>query len=240
MSETAPLLILILEDQGLVRAGMRELIQICEPRSRIHEVGTYDAAIEQLEFHRFDVAFLDIDLKSNKSGLDVLQYIRSKEIETRAVMLSGRSDRDLVMQCIEAGASGYILKDMESDGLFRRALDTVFQGGIFLPASVLGRGGFRPSSAACPNNVSLESMGIRGRVGEALYYLCQGLPNKSIANKMGIAESTVRQDYVTALFRAFGVARRTQLLVEISRRGIVVPTPNRELGRKNSGGNAIQ
>jgi two-component system nitrate/nitrite response regulator NarL len=141
-------------------------------------------------------------------------------------MLSGRAEKDLVMTCIEAGASGYILKDMDSEGLFRRALDTVFQGNIFLPASVIGRGGFSPSSTVAPSSVSAESIGVTGRALEVLYYLCQGLPNKAIANRMGIEEATVRKDYVPKLFKLFRVTRRTELLVEISRRGISIPTPS--------------
>jgi two-component system nitrate/nitrite response regulator NarL len=226
MGDMPSLSILILEDQGLVRAGMRELVQICEPKSLIHEASSYEVAVEKLGSRHHDLAFLDVDLKSDKSGFDVLQYIRSQEIETRAVMLSGQSDRDLIMKCIDAGASGYILKDMESDGLFRRALDTIFQGGVFLPASALGKGGFTPSSNAIPPAIPVDSLGLPNRAIEALYYLCQGLANKTIAHKMGIAESTVRQDYMTTLFRFFGVARRTQLMVEISRRGIVIPPPS--------------
>lgn len=228
MTDAAPISILILEDQGLVRAGMRALVQICEPTCQCHEASSYQEAIEKLTSKPYDIAFLDIDLKSEKSGLDVLKYIRAEGMEARAVMLSGRSERELVMQCLEAGASGYILKDLDSEGLFRRAIDTVFQGGIFLPATVLGRGGFSPLQTVASPTISLEALGLRGRVIEALYYLCQGLPNKTIAHKMGIAESTVRQDYVTTLFRAFGVARRTQLLVEISRRGVIVPSPSQK------------
>jgi two-component system nitrate/nitrite response regulator NarL len=51
------------------------------------------------------------------------------------------------------------------------------------------------------------------------------MPNKSIANKMGIEEATVRKDYVSRLLEIFGVARRTELIVEISRRGIKIPRP---------------
>ena len=64
MSERSPLTILIFEDQGLVRAGMRELVQICEPFSQIHEATTYDEAVSRLTSRPYDVAFLDIDLKS--------------------------------------------------------------------------------------------------------------------------------------------------------------------------------
>lgn len=225
MNKAAPLSILLLEDQALVRAGMRELIQISEPRAQIQEAASYDEAVARVEKEAFDIAFLDIDLKGGRSGLDFLRYLRSSDLDTRAIMLSGRSEKELVMECLNEGASGYILKDMDSEGLFRRALDTVFQGSIFLPANVIGRGGFTPAAAAAPATVSAESLGIGGRSLEVLYYLCQGLPNKSIARNMGIEEGTVRKDYLPRLFRLFKVARRTELLIEVSRRGIVIPPP---------------
>jgi len=225
MNASRRLRILLLEDQALVRAGMKALIQICEPLATIREAASYEEAVEVVRNGNFDIAFLDVDLKEQRSGLDFLRYIRSLDVDTRAIMLSGRVEKDLVMTCIEAGASGYILKDMDSEGLFRRALDTVFQGNIFLPGSVIGRGGFSPTPAVAPSSVSAESIGVTGRALEVLYYLCQGLPNKAIANRMGIEEATVRKDYVPKLFRLFRVTRRTELLVEISRRGLAVPRP---------------
>jgi two-component system nitrate/nitrite response regulator NarL len=225
MNASRRLRILLLEDQALVRAGMKALIQISEPLATIREAASYEEGVEAIRNAIFDIAFLDVDLKEQRSGLDFLRYIRSHDIDTRAIMLSGRVEKDLVMTCIEAGASGYILKDMESEGLFRRALDTVFQGNIFLPGSVIGRGGFSPTPAVAPSSLSAESIGVTGRALEVLYYLCQGLPNKAIANRMGIEEATVRKDYVPKLFRLFRVTRRTELLVEISRRGLAVPMP---------------
>jgi two-component system nitrate/nitrite response regulator NarL len=223
--DAKPLDILLLEDQALVRAGLRELIQITEPRARIAEASSFEAAAARVEAERFDIAFLDIDLKGGRSGLDFLRWLRGREVDTRAIMLSGRSEKELVMECLQEGASGYILKDMDEEGLFRRALDTVFQGSIFLPANVIGRGGFTPAQAAAPAPVTAESLGIGGRSLEVLYYVCQGLPNKSIARNMGIEEGTVRKDYLPRLFRLFKVARRTELLIEVSRRGIVIPRP---------------
>ena len=185
MDASRRLRILLLEDQGLVRAGMKALIQISEPHAAIREASSYEEAVEAVRNGTFDIAFLDIDLKGQLSGLDFLRYIRSLDVDTRAIMLSGRLEKEIVMTCIEAGASGYILKDMESEGLFRRALDTVFQGNIFLPASVIGRGGFSPAPAVAPASLSVELIGVTGRALEVLYYLCQGLPNKAIANRMG-------------------------------------------------------
>ncbi|MFZ3005200.1 MAG: response regulator transcription factor [Phenylobacterium sp.] len=227
MFEPNGLSILILEDQGLVRAGMRALVQICEPKAQIAEAASYEEAVAKFAAQRFDLAFLDIDLKGEQTGLDVLKHMRDQELDTRAIMLSGRDEKEVVMACIAAGASGYILKDMENDGVFRQALDTVFQGQVFLPATVLGRGGFSPRPSA-PASVSAESLGVKGRTAEVLYYLCQGLPNKAIANRMGLEEGTIRRDYVPKLFRLFRVARRTELLVEIARRGVSIPTPGSE------------
>jgi two-component system nitrate/nitrite response regulator NarL len=226
MNVTKRLRILLLEDQALVRAGMKALIQISEPLATIREAASYAEAAELVRSTAFDIAFLDIDLKEERTGLDFLRYIRSLDLDTRAIMLSGQVEKDLVMTCIDAGASGYILKDMDSEGLFRRALDTVFQGSIFLPANVIGRGGYSPAPTVAPAGISPESIGVTGRALEVLYYLCQGLPNKAIANRMGIEEATVRKDYVPRLFKLFRVTRRTELLVEISRRGLSIPTPS--------------
>ena len=62
------LVILLLEDQGLVRAGMRALIEVCEPRATIQEAGSCSEALGRLRAGPIDIAFLDIDLKESQSG----------------------------------------------------------------------------------------------------------------------------------------------------------------------------
>jgi len=223
MSDAAELTILVLEDQGLVRAGMRELIRMAQPNALIEEAATYDEALVQLSAKRFDLAFLDFTLKSEKTGLDVLKYLRAQQLDTRAIMLSAHADRQLVLECINAGACGYIPKDMEQDGIFRRALDTVFQGGIFVPVTAMTREGAGGPALPPLPSVPATALGVSGRCLEVLYYLCQGLPNKAIASKMRVEEGTIRKDYVPKLFRIFQVTRRTELLVEVSRRGIIIP-----------------
>lgn len=225
MTEAHRLSVLLLEDQGLVRAGMRALIQVCEPLAQIDEASSYDEAVDRFASKAFDIAFLDIDLRDQKNGIDVLRHIRASDIATRAIMLSGNGSKDVVMDCIKDGASGFILKDMNDDGVFRRALDVVFQGSIFLPANVIGKGGFSPATAYARPQTSAESLGITGRALEVLYYLCQGLPNKTIGRNMGIEEGTIRRDYVPKLFQILKVSRRTELVVEVARRGIAVPVP---------------
>jgi two-component system nitrate/nitrite response regulator NarL len=223
MSEA--LKILLLEDDGLVRMGMRELIHRAEPHAGIEEAASYEDAVRVLAGAPVDIAFLDVDLKGEKTGLDVLRHIRERQLATRVIMLSAHVEEQIVMGSIREGASGYIPKQSENRDVFRRALDTIFQGGIYLPAEAIGRGGFSPLAATAPAVTTLDEMGIRGRAVEALYYLCQGFSNQLIAYKMGVAESTVANDYNTKLFRAFRVTNRAALIVEVSRRGIIPPAP---------------
>ena len=139
MAADAELPILLLEDQALVLAGMRALIQLCEPRATIQEARSYEEALAGLAARPIEIAFLDIDLKDGQSGIDVLRHIRASGHRARVIMLSARAEESIVLDCIRLGASGYILKDMDGDGLFRRALDTIFQGGVFLPLAVTER-----------------------------------------------------------------------------------------------------
>ena len=90
---------------------------------------------------------------------------------------------------------------------------------------MLGRGGFGPRQPSY-RPAFRWTIGVTGRALEVLYYLCQGLPNTAIANRMRIEEATVRKDYVPKLFKLFRVTRRTELLVEISRRGLSIPAPH--------------
>ena len=198
--------------------------QVAEAGPFLHRIVASGGSTNAV-LHLLAVALIYLCSVHSRSGLDFLRWLRGRELDTRAIILSGRADKEMVMACLNEGASGYILKDMESDGLFRRALDTVFEGGIFLPANVIGRGGYSPALPAPPARIAPESLGITGRTLEVLYYVCQGLPNKSIARNMGIEEGTVRKDYLPKLFRIFHVVRRTELLVEVSRRGIAIPNP---------------
>ncbi len=228
MSEPTRMNILLLEDHGVVRHAMRTELQMTEPLAQVHEASSYAEAMDLLPRHSFSVAFLDHDLGEEKTGFDVLKHIHENCIETKAIILSGRDDRATIMDCLAAGASGFIPKAAEGEGVFRRAIDTVFQGGIYLPSSALGKGGYAPLAAP----VAAEAAGVTGRQLEVLYYLCQGLQYKVIAWKMDISEHTVRKDYVTALLRKFNVPNRVELMLEISRRRIVIPRPAREAGSK--------
>jgi two-component system, NarL family, nitrate/nitrite response regulator NarL len=226
MNREHTLCVLLLEDEGIQRAGMKALIQNAAHRASIHEAGTYDEAVRKIGEAHFDIAFIDYNLREKYNGLDLLKEIRRTNLDTRVIMLSSVREREIILACIDAGASGYITKEMDAEGLFEQALDTVFKGAIFLPATALGPGARLSGSASSSKPIPADSLGIKGRKLDALYYLCQGYPNKLIARKIGVSEETVRKYYNPCLFRLFGVVRRTELILEVSRRNLIVPKPD--------------
>ena len=219
--------VLIVEDQALVSAGMRALLQKAAPHYRVHEESSSQGAIARLAAGSFQFVFIDIHLGSGASGLDVLRFVREREMPCHVIMLSGDDDLATVRACISQGASGYITKAAGDGSVFSAAIGAVLDNRVYLPASILERAP-RNDAAAGAYGRSAASLGLTPRQCEVLYYLCQGLPNKAIANRMGISEGTVRKGYVSELLRFFGVARRTELLIEVSRRGIRIAAAGSE------------
>jgi len=214
---------LLVEDQGLTRQALKTLLIQSDPRLDIDEAHDYESSIRLLGEKVYDLLFLDFNLGHDKSGLDVLHWIREHEIGIHTVMLSAQDDRDTVLECIKAGASGFISKSSNSAAdVFKVALDTILNGQIYLPNTALGKGGFSPTAKPANAIGAADAVALSPRLTETLKYICQGLSNKAIARQMNLTEYTVKE-YVSDLLRNFGVQRRTELIVEIARRGIVIP-----------------
>lgn len=241
-----PKKVLLVDDQELVRSGMKSMLQLVAPAVAIEQAGSCAEAMALLQATRFDLIFLDLDLDvvaapgghgfakqhsghvshASHSGLAVLDYLRERCLPVRVVMLSDSDDADTILRCIAAGACGFITKRVGDERMLAFALGAAFSDGLFLPASFLAaiRERLAPAPAAVSGH-SLVPLGFSPRLTEALYYLCQGLSNQDIADRMGICEGTVRKSYVSELLRAFGVARRSALIIEVNRRGLQVPPP---------------
>lgn len=214
---------LLVEDEGVTRNAMKALLMQCDPRLEIHVASSFSSCIDRLEHGRYDLLFLDFHLGQEGTGLDILKWIRQQEIAIHTVMLSAHDDKETILECIGEGASGFISKKTNSeDNVFRTALDTILNGQIYLPNSTFGRGGFSPPPVVAPSPMSVESLQLSPRLTQTLGYVCQGLSNKAIARLMNVTEGTIKE-YTGTLLKQFGVSRRTALIVEMARRGLVVP-----------------
>lgn len=213
--------ILLLDDHGLVRAGFKALFQHLAPDVRIIEAACCDSAMEVLCTETVEIALVDIDLRGVCSGLDFLSLARESGYDMKIVMLSASDDRNTVLQCLSSGASGYIPKALDDQVVLKQAIEVVLQGGVYLPPTFFFD---RPHAVWSSKEEGFELPTSR-RLREVLYYVCQGLTNKGIARRMGIAEGTVRKNYVGELLAYFGVSRRTELIIEVARRKISLTPP---------------
>lgn len=214
---------LLVEDEGVTRNAMKALLMQCDPRLEIDVANSFASCTERLKSGSYDLLFLDFQLGEGGTGLDVLKWIRQQEIAIHTVMLSAQDDKETVFACISEGASGFVSKRTDSDdNVFRTALDTILNGQIYLPNSTFGRGGFSPPPVLTQRPASVTSLQLSPRLAQTLAYICQGLSNKAIARLMNVTEGTIKE-YTGASLKEFGVDRRTGLIVEIARRGILIP-----------------
>jgi two-component system nitrate/nitrite response regulator NarL len=211
---------LLVEDLGLIRHALKSLLIQSDPRLEIDEADSYESAMRLLELEDYDLVFLDINLGGSFSGLDLLRWISENDIGVQTVMLSEQDNKETVFECIKAGASGFISKATDGeDDIFKVALETILNGQIYLPSTVLGRGGYSPRPTGA---VRSDAIDLSPRLAETLRFICKGLSNKAIAKQMCLTENTVK-DYVSDLLEKFGVKRRTELIVEMARRGVIIP-----------------
>jgi DNA-binding NarL/FixJ family response regulator len=129
------------------------------------------------------------------------------------LVLSATHDRATVERALDLGAMGFIPKTANTRVLID-ALRLVLSGGVFVPPDCPGTGSARPRAAA-----RAQDLGLTLRQSDVLRLLVQGKPNKLICRDLALSEGTVKV-HVSAILRALNVHNRTQVVIELARRGV--------------------
>ena len=127
---------LIADRHTFFRRGMFGLLQESRPGWRLAEAGTFDEAWTHLQNSDPELLLLDLDLP-NLEGADGIRRLRALCPVQRIVVMADSDARETILECLAAGAQGYVLKSATS-AQFLRALETVLSGGVFAPASLTG------------------------------------------------------------------------------------------------------
>ncbi len=199
---------LIADDHVLVRQGIRRLLQ---DESDIEIVGEAGDAAEALkgvmEFHP-DIVLMDIGMPGY-SSFEAARVIQSDFPSTRVVFLTMHEDHDYVMQGLQAGAAGYLLKDTPSSKL-ASVLREVHQGGKFVSPEVLGglleSGKFGPSDRPRPSRTTLTP-----RETEIMKLLAEGNTVRKIAGMLGLSLKTV-EAHKFNLMRKLDIHNKAELV----------------------------
>ncbi|ANN15657.1 response regulator [Amycolatopsis orientalis] len=206
--------VFLLDDHELVRTGLKTVFEAEDDLTVIGEASTAAEALVRIPAVKPQVAVLDVRLPDGE-GVSVCREIRSSVTPPPAcLMLTSYSDDDALFGAIMAGAAGYMLKQV-SGGALVKAVRTVAAGGSLLDstmtASVMNRlrGG---SDLPDPRYEQLSPQERR-----VLDHIADGLTNRQIAEKLYLAEKTVK-NYVSSLLHKLGFERRTAAAVYASQR----------------------
>lgn len=207
--------LLIIDDHEMVREGLKAML-VTEPDFCIvGDAADGEQALELIDRLRPDIALLDIRLPDT-SGIEVCRAINERFPETAVIILTTFTDENLVAQCIQAGARGYIVKDIERFDL-KKAIRAVARGEAAIDSkaavAVLARLRRTPFANEEPVPESLSSQQL-----VLLRLVAQGLSSREIATQLYLSENTVK-GYVQEILHRLNVKNRTEAVMVAVKQG---------------------
>ncbi|MEO7746095.1 MAG: response regulator transcription factor [Actinomycetota bacterium] len=208
---TTPIRVFLLDDHEVVRRGLRELLEADGDIVVVGESGLAEEAVRRIPAMRPDVAILDGRLPDG-SGIDVCREVRSRHPEIAALILTSYDDDEALFAAIMAGAAGYVLKQVRGNDLVD-AVRRIAAGQSLLDPAVTERVLDRLRSGPTRDDALAPLTDQERRI---LELIGEGLTNRQIAERMFLAEKTVK-NYVSSLLGKLGMQRRTQAAVFASK-----------------------
>ena len=200
---TKPITVLIADDHPVVRQGLQVLLSVQDDIEVVGEAADGGQAVALAAELDPDVILLDLKLPV-MDGVAVLNELRDAGVRARALVLTSAADRGLETLAVQAGAAGFLYKDVDPDALVR-ALRSVHDGHTLLAPDVAGA--LLRSGTAAP---AVRGIGaLTGREREVLEQIAQGRSNREIARLLQVSEKTVKT-HVSSVLAKLGVADRTQ------------------------------
>lgn len=213
--------ILLVEDQLLVRSGLKILLDR-EPDLRVlAEAGDGEEAVRLAADLKPDLVLMDVRLPM-LDGVEAIRRIKKANGEIEVLVLTAFDDDELVFQAIQAGASGYILKDITPENLVR-AIRAVRAGMSAVHPGVTRKLLDRISSMSRGRSNGggrLHSHGLTNREVEILTGIANGASPREMASKLFVSESTIKS-HLRTIYRKIGVRDRSQAVAHAIRKGLV-------------------
>lgn len=213
--------ILLVDDHTLFREALLHVLKQLDTQVIVFEAASIEEATQLIAHSRnLDLLLLDIDLPY-KDGLTALPELREMAPTVPIVVLSGSETPHHVKRALQNGAVGYIPKSCSSHEMLT-ALRFVLEGDVYVPPKLLGK--FNTSSAEASATSPITPSALTARQMEVLILMVNGLPNKSIAKHLQLAEGTVKL-HVAAILQSLGACNRTQAVTKALRLGLIAEPP---------------
>jgi DNA-binding NarL/FixJ family response regulator len=216
-----PLRVAIADDQALVRAGFRLILEAQDDIQVVAEAGDGEEALAVVRRERPDVVLMDVRMP-RLDGLEATRRIAADGLACRVLMLTTFDLDEYVYAALQAGASGFLLKDVSPEGLVQ-AVRSVAAGDTLLAPAIprrLVERFARPAPPAAAPTPELASLTARER--EVLILLARGLSNTELAEELVVSEATVKT-HVARILAKLGLRDRVQAVVLAYETGLVTP-----------------
>jgi DNA-binding NarL/FixJ family response regulator len=218
-----PVRVLLVDDQTLVRQGIRSLLAIADGIEVVGEAGDGQEALERIADLRPDVVLLDLRMPL-LDGIGVLKALPDKDFRPPVLVLTTFDDDELVLDSLRLGARGYQLKDVSLDELVN-AIETLAAGGRLVQPAVteglLQRIVTGATTTGRPDDARVgPATPLTEREREVLRLLAGGYSNREIASALHLAEGTVK-NHVSSLMLKLGVRDRTRAVLKGFELGLV-------------------
>ncbi|HEY6524237.1 MAG TPA: response regulator transcription factor [Solirubrobacteraceae bacterium] len=213
--------VLVVDDHAVVREGLRTFLQLQDGIEVVGEAADGEQAVARATELEPDVILMDL-VMPQLDGIGAMRELRRRSSASRVIVLTSFLDDERLMPALEAGAAGYLLKDVEPAEL-ARAVRSACAGEALIDPTVASRllhtlsgdrGGARNARST---NDSIETLTRRER--EVLELIALGHSNKRIALELGVAEKTVKT-HVGHMLAKLGVADRTQAALLAVQHGV--------------------
>src|SRR5438874_6135874 len=199
--------ILIADDHSVLRQGLVSLIGFESDMMVVGEAGNGREAVDLWKRHRPDVTLLDLRMPE-LDGVGVIKQIRADDENTRIIVLTTFNGDEDIYRAIQAGAKGYLLKDVPREALID-SIRRVYAGETCLPVHLANK---------LAERVSGETLSAREI--DVLKLMAKGKSNKEIGSALFISEGTVKS-HVKAIFAKMNVISRTEAVASATRRGLI-------------------
>ena len=208
--------ILLIDDHPVVRKGIRAIIETDEAFEIIGEGNNGKEAVQKYEQLFPDVVLMDL-VMPEMDGIEAIRQIRTKNPNARILVLTSFSTDDKVFTAIQAGASGYLLKDSDPDDLLR-SINQVYRGESSVHPAIARK---LLNEFAQPKSPKSEIEPLTDREKEVLTFIAQGLSNQEIASKMVVSKATVHS-HVSRILAKLQLESRTQAALYAIREGYLI------------------
>ena len=198
--------IIIVDDHEVVRIGMRSLLEQYPQYEVVSEAGNAKEAVSQVKTFQPDIVLMDIRLPG-KSGIDACEEIKQIAPDTKVIMLTSYAEDEMLFSAIKAGASGYVLKQIDSEGLIK-SLEAVARGEASLDPAVTQRV-FQEVRKAVKEEEAASFINLSQQEKMVLKLVSEGKTNREIAQTLYLGEGTVR-NYVSSILSKLGVSNRAE------------------------------